>query len=69
MPASQASHYVGSVKSFKKKIEKLENDVEKRERGDSDFKASNQRAPIIQTPEEKRMNAIEEVFKKGDSAQ
>lgn len=30
LPDSQASHYVGSIKSFKKKIQKLEGDCEKK---------------------------------------
>lgn len=55
LPDSQASHYVGSIKSFKKKIQKLEADVDKRERGESYSAASKQ--PIIQTAEEKRENA------------
>lgn len=50
-------------------MEKLENDIYKRERGDSNLPQSMQRTPIIQTPEENRMNAIQEVMKKGDDAQ
>lgn len=49
LPQSQASHYVGSIKSFRKKLEKLENDTLKRERGDSNLADLIQRPPIIQT--------------------
>ncbi len=52
LPDSQASHYVGSIKSFKKKIQKLEADTDKKERGDSFLGGI--KSPIIQTPEEKR---------------
>lgn len=49
---SQANNYVGSIKSFKKKLEKLNSDIDKRERGDSFLGV--QKSPIIQTREEKR---------------
>lgn len=49
LSGSQASNYVGSIKSFKKKIEKLTADIEKRERGDSFLGV--QKTTIIQTRE------------------
>lgn len=64
MPDSQAPNYVGSVKSFKVKVQRLEHEVDKRERGESSL--GYQKAPIIQTPEQKRENARQELFTKGD---
>lgn len=48
LPASQAAHYVGSLKSFRKKLEKLEGESVKRERGDSTI---SERNGLMQTPE------------------
>jgi hypothetical protein len=63
----QGTSYVGAVKSFRLKLQKMEEDVQKRERGESFL--GQQRKPVIQTAEEKREVALQELFQKGDDAQ
>ena len=50
LPDSQAHSFVGSVKSYKLKLQKLENDTEKRGRGDS-FSGTIKKNGIIKTAE------------------
>ena len=63
LPSSQASHYVGSIKSFEKKMEKLSNDRDKRERPESVAEMEAKRN------EEESKGEIYEVFRRGDDAQ
>ena len=65
----EGSAYVGPHKSFTVRIKKMESDIKKRERGESFTGEETERQPIIQTAEQKRENAMQRMFRKGDEGQ